>query len=722
MQHEPGMGQRIRFPPFDLDLQTGQLQKNGVAIRLQEQPFRILSILLERPGELVTREELRERLWPGDTFVEFEQGLNAAVNRLRTSLSDSAAKPRWIETIPRRGYRFIGPVTLHDDTAEATVERPGRASFERILIGALVVALVAISFVLWAEREPDAYIAAGPLRRFSFEVAGAVVHGAKISPNGNYVVYAAEIDDRHGLWLKSLVNDTLREISGTEGADSVFWSPDSSTVAFHSGGEIRRVALDRGEPLTICDVPLERGRLAYFRGGTWSPDGELIVFASLFGVYKVPAGGGEPQPLVQRDSGSRRYFLNPQFLPLDDARRVVVYSVGNLARTDQMMEILDLETGTRRDLGPGGTPVYSPGGHLVHRAPDDRQDGLWTVPFSVETLSLTGNSSRIEQSGQSASIAADGTLAYLLLPPSTMTLVWRDRSGKVVQRIGQSQSDMRDLELSNDGRWAAVVSAEAGGPHVWIHDLLRSTKARLTSASSGSEVLPTFAPDSRKIAYSLSLDKNVFLMIQSRDDTGGGSIVTKPKGNFVNANWSNDGRYLVYSDFGGDSRYDINYVELGTDGAPSKATAFLDSSASDRVPQLSPDGRFVAYCSDESGRTEVYVKPFPTGEGKWQVSVNGGTQPRWNSNGSELFYVEDLTLMSVEVSGATAGDFGPNRPLFQSEDLYFIPAAQQYDVAANGQEFLTATRVVDEKGPAPTIRIVQNWSEEYRDQGRLESR
>ena len=207
-------------------------------------------------------------------------------------------------------------------------------------------------------------------------------------------------------------------------------------------------------------------------------------------------------------------------------------------------------------------------------------------------------------------------------------------------------------------------------------------------------------------------------MRKTADGTGEAVVLVEVDGFPVAEGWSTDGRYLAYSEFTSEAGYDIGYVELQSDGETSEPVTFLSTPLHEGTPRFSPDGRFVAYTSDESGPFEVYVRPFPDGTaGKWQVSVNGGWQPRWRSDGKELYYVEDSTMMAVSVSTEPTFTPGQPQPLFESVDLITGAGELTYDVSADGERFVTISPFEDddEEAAPPTVRIVQNWHEEFRD-------
>jgi Tol biopolymer transport system component len=344
------------------------------------------------------------------------------------------------------------------------------------------------------------------------------------------------------------------------------------------------------------------------------------VFSSTGGaLWEIPVRGGEPRVLLESLEGDAR---EPHFLPTDAGPEALVYEAGS------RIWVLDLETGERSEIGPGSAPVYSPDGYLIHGSGDTGEPGLLALPFSRAGLEPTGEAFPIAEDGQFASVARDGTLVFLDgIRAAVQTLVWRDRAGEVLETIGQPQQGMVRPALAPDGQRIAVRASESGNQDVWIHDLIRSTKTCLTF-DERAERTPTWSPSGREVAYWSQDDEGHRLMSTSADGTGE-PVVLVESANVLNApDWSRDGRYLLYYEINPATRHDIRYIELGADGAASEPVTFLDSPAGERDPKLSPNGRFLAYSSDESGSSEIYVRPFPDGAGKWQVSVNGGRYPR----------------------------------------------------------------------------------------------
>ncbi len=593
---------------------------------------------------------------------------------------------------------------------DSVVVRRSSQRIERAVAVVLGIAFFGLLAIHFTESPPEQTVT-----RFSFAPEGLAE--ARISPDGKYILYAAQTDGESSLWLRSLSDESARELPGTEGAIAGFWSPDSAWIGFGTATELKRVSIDGGSPITLCE--LQTTGFFAFLGGTWSPDDERIVFSSGLQMYEIAARGGQPQLLFDSSESPRPFAFFPHFLPTGSGPAALVYTAAAIS-VDRWVAVLNLETGERRELGPGSRPVYSTDGYLIHDATDINDRGLWAWPFSLATLEPTEDAFPISTAGSVATLSRDGTLVYLdqVGGSSTRTLVWRDRTGELLETVGQPQN-MAQLALSPDGQRVAVRSNESSDNDIWVHDLIRSTKTRLTFEDV-TESDPAWSPSGREIAYRRNdPGPGGTLMRKSADGTGEAVVLVESESNLRWPDWSHDGRYLVYTESNSETQRDIRYVELGSDGAASEPVTFLSTPANEDRPQLSPDGRFLAYTSDESGRAEIYVQPFPNGAGMWQVSVNGGFRPRWSSDGSELFYVEGLTLMAVSVSTEQGFTLGQPQMLFASPDLDLVNGSRSYDVSADGQRFLTIAPVGDdEEDAAPKIRIVQNWYEEFRDRER----
>ena len=265
----------VKFGTFELDLAAGELRKNGSKVRLQEQPFRLLTFLVQRPGDLVSREELREKLWPADTYVDFDNSLNTAASKLREALGDSAASPRFIETLPRRGYRFIAPLERHGQVGDVSSSVPPtttelktpaqqvwqaslrRARLQQLVLAAALVVAVGLAVVPWLRSPPPAEEA--PLRRFAFARpvpvrADRLIGNLAISPNGRHIAFVTAGAEGK-LWVHDLDRQEPRAIEGAEGARRPFWSPDSDFIGFAAGAELKKISVQGGVAIRVCEMP-----------------------------------------------------------------------------------------------------------------------------------------------------------------------------------------------------------------------------------------------------------------------------------------------------------------------------------------------------------------------------------------------------------------------------------------------------------------------------------
>ena len=601
--------------------------------------------------------------------------------------------------------------------ADAVVLPKRRLRALQAALAALGLALLLGGAAYFTRTVPEA---PGKLvRRISFTADNLT--GGVISPDGRFVAYNVMVESNAAtgaVWLRSLEDETSRELPGTEGAiRSPFWSPDSLSIGFatFNPNRLKRIAIDGGAPTVLCEMT------GPFQGGTWSPDGERIVFSSGQSLYEVAARGGRPRPLSKPDPTIRQGA--PHFVPTKGGPPILVYQQEHNVLDVRLMA-LDMAGGESAEIGPGKQPFYSPEGILIHSPGTFEGEGLWALPFSPETMQVTGEAFPVSTSGGAASVSRDGAMAYSDRNNTQMspkTLVWRNRAGEIVETVGQPQPGLREFALSPDGRWVAVTVDEP--PDIWIQDLARSTVTRLTF-DPGPEYNTSWTASGREVAYTRAIppptDKPNRLMLKAADGTGEASMLADFGAGQSNADWSRDGRYVVYSGGGGEGKgNDIFYVELDKTGDERKPKPFLSTPANESIAKISPDGRFVAYISTESGKPEIYIRPFPSGAGRWQVSVNGGKQPRWRRDGKELFFVEDdIRLMAVSV--ATAGEgvaLGQPQRLFESQDLNFRAFTwPEYEVSPDGQRFLTST-LVDPDVP-PTMRVVLNWFEPFRNRER----
>lgn len=586
---------------------------------------------------------------------------------------------------------------------------PGKTGSRRLLVTlvvALIVALVAIAGLLRNRFvEPRAI-----LRKLTLALPEGAENPA-ISPNGERVVFV-----RNGkLWVQDLDQEDSKELPGTDGAaGSPFWSPDSRMVGFRASGNLRTASVDGGPVIKVCKLP---GSWLGDFGGTWSPDGQIIVFSS--GVpailYRVPASGGQPQMLeYPRPPGTGGYA--PLFVPADHGERTILFAVydinsagGGFRPEAAQMRSLDLLNSKSKIVG-SGIPIACSKSGLVLLSDGIYAGGsgiLRARRFSLVAGQFTGVAAPVAQEASSASIASDETLVYVQPGvPGRWQLLWRDRSGKRLGAIGQPQGDMWDPALSPDEKRVAVVGIDEERD-IWIHDTERPIKTRLTFQQEGY-LTPLWFSSGDRIVF-VSPGPKVWQFVVKPVDGSRPPAVLPGAPELLWGSLSTrsaDDQYFIYLLTAADGLRDIWYLERQADKT-YKPAQFMQTPFDERGGELSSDKRYIVYASDESGRFEVYVRRFPSGAGKWQLSRKGGLQPRWSKDGREIFYVEGRTLMAVKVKTQPAFLAGESQPLFDSEGFRGEgPLISQYDITRDGRRFVTMEQI--ERGSKDVVHVVQN--------------
>ena len=697
--------------PMELEWITGKCLMKDQAQRYQSTADLIVDL-----------ENLREKLKSGkSTIMRARAATGGLAGPAPVATGNLAGSP------PRSGdgqAKSLSPLATQQtpppqgfqvQPAARTAER--RERLKKIAAGAVFLLLVVL---LWMQRAPQSAPGeSAPLRRFAFTPPVALssnlfIASVAISPNGKHIAFATSGVERK-FWVQDLDQQQPRAIEGSDGARAPFWSPDSGFIGFAAGGELKKVSVQGGLATRLCELPGAR-----FLGGSWSPDGEVIVFSSGAALHQVPARGGaanlliSPEEPEQSSGGPTGNLRNPHFLPSQSGAGILLFTFGTFAERTMMVQ--DLETGQRELLGPGHLPFYSPSGHIVYQPAPSTED-LWALPFSLSTLEAAGDAFPISQSSRDPTLAADGTLVYRDgSAAATKQLAWLDRRGGKTGEIGQALVDIVDPELSPDGRLVAFVAVENSNTDIWVYDIARGVRTRL-SVDPALEYRALWSPSGEEVAFG-SRRSGVWAGVLRRADGGGEAkaLPATPLPEWV-SDWSRDGKYMLYGLVDPENGWDLWYLER-KEGGGWEPHAFLRTQFIERTPKLSPDGRFVAYSSNESGQFEVYVRPFPEGGGRSTVSSNGGQQPRWSDDGKELFYVEGETMLAVSITTSPEFSVGPVTRLFEHPSLTrsFYP---QYDVSADGQRFLLAAPV-EVEGAEPSIRVVQNWFEEFRDRQPVE--
>ena len=704
---------RISFGPFEFDREAGELRKHGIRLKLAGQPLRILEMLLERPGDAVSREELQQNLWQGTTFVDFENGLNAAISKLRQALGDAANQPRYVETVPGRGYRFIGsanriadPATITAPPVVAAVVTSHRPRW--MAAGAAAVGVIAL-FSVWFLRERSAPTVTvnAPLVRFRVPLpTGMVLSGSQgfsLSPDGHTLVYIG----RQGagplqLWTQTLDALEPKLLPGTTlSRDSLqFWSPDGKFVVYSAAEKLYKVDLNGNPPQAIGAAP-------FILGGDWNRDGTIIFGTETTGIMRIPASGGEAKPLISLDSTRReRVAAFPSFLP--DGRHFIYSRFSTLAEnTGIFVGSLDdkaSQPASRRLLATpfAAQMVMKPDGNRAILF--QRESTLWAQTFDVSRLTLLGEPKAVaEHVGSTRAYGFFAAASTALVTRSGLgeagQLRWFDRSGKDLGSAGQGL-DLWDASpaISPDGTRIAVSKFDENGTDIWVHDSRRDVTQKLT-ADPAPEVSPVWSPDGKRVVFSSSRAGHYDLYVIGADG-GGEQLLHSSADQKFASSWSADGRLLLYVARAAKDRI---WVLPMSGGAPFPITA---GHANEWDAALSPDGKWIAYLSDAAGSAEVYIQPFAgqslEGGARIQISKGGGRLPRWSGDGKGILYRSlDGPLMSVTV---TRGVPGVARRLFN------LPGSG-WDISPDGMRILTGVPLDGAAGP---FTVTLNWQADAR--------
>jgi eukaryotic-like serine/threonine-protein kinase len=526
-----------------------------------------------------------------------------------------------------------------------------------------------------------------------------------LSPDGRRLAFVSYLGARQQLWVRSLDTVAAQPLAGTEGAAFPFWSPDGRYMGFFAPGSLKKIDVTGGPAQTLCEMSTTNGA-----GGSWSTDG-VIIFASDFSgpLLKVPQSGGASSPLttLDRSRGEKAHSF-PQFLP--DGRHFLYFATG--AESGRVcVGSLDSKE-TKCPLNVDFPAAYAPPGYLLY----ERAGTLMAQAFDAKRLLATSDPVPIAEDTDTSrsvysirtpfgSISESGVLAYITgAGAQTEELQWFDRSGKKLGTVGQP-GDYTNPALSPDGTRLAVGKADAGvgTRDLWIFDLKRGTASRFTS-DPADELNPLWSRDGSRILFTSNLKGIRDIYQKAANGLRDSELVfeSNDHGKAVN-DWSPDGRYILYDTAG--ARASIWVLPLFGDRKPFP---FVQGAYTAKSAQISPNGRYVAYASNESGRYEVYVQTFPEHSGKWQVSTAGGIDPEWRHDGKELFFIGGEKLMAVDVkTDGPQFEAGIPKPLFQAQ---FLLGAwrNRYVVTADGQRFLAIVPV--EKQAYSPITVVMNWT------------
>jgi serine/threonine protein kinase len=587
-------------------------------------------------------------------------------------------------------------------------------------LGSLLLGLVIASLATWNSR-PSHAPSPQPVTRTVINLPpGQQLAGMEygpsvaLSPDGTHLTYVARQGGTQQIYLRPMDSLESRPVPGTESAVIPFFSPDGQWVGFFAGGKLKKVSVGGGAALVLGDAGQPYG-------ASWGGQG-MIAFApaAVSALQQVSETGGAPQPLTRIEKGGVAHRW-PEFLPGD---RAVLFADGSsgINFTNVQVAVQSVGTGERRNLIQGGTnPRYAPSGHLVYA----QGGSLIAVPFDPQRLTATGAAVPVVEGVLQSpvngfaqySISATGSLVYVPggVQSTQCRLVWVSRNG-VEQPLAAPVRAYQFPQLSRDGRRVAVVITEQES-QIWLYDLSRETLTRFTFEGN-TNTNPVWTPDDKRIAFNSNKEGPGNLFWQLADGSGGLERLNTSDYTRVPMSWSPDGQLLAFFEVNPTTQRDIWVLRMGDPSAGSgqvqKVQPFLETPFDESVPRFSPDGRWLTYISNESGRFEIYVQSYPGPGGKWQISTEGGTEPAWNRNGRELFYRSGDKMMAVEITTQPNFSAGKPRMLFEGQYEPSPATTPNYDVSPDGQRFLML-KPSESTVAAPTqINVVLNWFEELK--------
>jgi serine/threonine protein kinase len=592
------------------------------------------------------------------------------------------------------------PLDVH--AAPARLPRRERRTWQLISAIATVAAMAAIAWSLRPMAAPS------EIRLEVTTPSNTNPTSLAISPDGRTIAFVATSDGPVRLWVRSLSAVSARVLPGTDGASSPFWSPDSRSLGFFADSKLKRIDLDGGAPRVLTTV-------LNGYGGSWNSEGTIIFIPSAAPapVLRIAATGGQTAPVASTKQRPQQFSQNtPQFLP--DGKHFVYYVAGNPDVRGIYAAELDGSNAVHLVDSDGGA-TYSGSGYLLFA----RQGTLFAQRFDPDRLLVSGApiviAEQVATGGSlgtfaAVSASAAGTIVYRTgTSAGNRQFVWVDRSGTQLETLGEpSADDVLNPSMSADGRTIAVNRTVSGNMDVWLFES-RGVFRRFTF-DPAVDNFPLWSSDGHDIVFSSTRTGGPHNLYR-KPATGGGEeeLLLETAEVKAASDWSLDGRTLLFRSSNPKTGYDIWALPLDT----RKPFPVVQTAFAERDAQFSPDGHWIAYQSDESGRFEIYVQPFPGPGGKFQISTNGGAQVRWRRDGKEIFFIGlDDRLMAAPVRLDNVGQFveaGAPVPLFTTHIGGALQAfnRQQYVVSRDGQRFLMST--FKEEASTSPISVILNW-------------
>ena len=605
---------------------------------------------------------------------------------------------RCLRSDPKQRCQAIGDIRLdiqdtldnpEAESASTVLQPPPPVFWKAPTVWMTVAVTVALTVLVTWFLKPTPLVPERPVFRTTIAPARldtSRINPHVISPDGRVLVYGAA----GSLWIRYLDRFYPDPLPDSENTRYAFFSLDSRFLGYGQSGKLWKVHLANGVKSPVCDIPNN------YAGATWGTDGSIVFGTFGGGLYQVSDQGGDPRLIVEPDPDrGEAGFAWPHFLP--DQRGIIFSAFRTGYNTIELLIEGNLTTLLSQEDAAFWSPVYSPSGHLIYRRTQSNE-GLFAVSFSLSSLEISGDPFRIVANVSWPSVSRDLTLIYRINAFGGLReLVRVDRTGQVITTLGQPQRIMQGPALSPDGDWVAISAAQDDNRDIWLYDVQRGSGRRL-SFSNAPDLYPAWTAAGDEIAFFQPEVEEIW--IRPADSSRDARKLTDGR----RPHFSADGRFLVFERDSPETGVDLWYLEVGQDTAP---IPFLVTEHDESRPRLSPDSRWIAYRSDDSGQLQIYVKNFPSGEGLWQISTGRGEAPRWSPDGDELFYLQDQDLMVVSIQGTSSLDHGSPTRLFSH------PARYSYAVGEGGESFILPRTAGGDETP-PAIAIVQNWFSEFR--------
>jgi DNA-binding winged helix-turn-helix (wHTH) protein/Tol biopolymer transport system component len=698
----------FRVGAWSVDPSTGQLTRGTETRRARPLVADVLLFLATHAGEVVTKEQLVAGPWGGAAIAD--SALTSTIAELRELLDDQPKSPQYIETLPKRGYRLIAAVALSDPIADPISDRvPDPVSdsmldpvSDRVTIPATATPAwrwtrrswaiafglgaafaIAVTVSIASRPRPAAPPPTPPVRpmRLTVDLPGGVrlapstVPRLAITADGARMAYVVRTATGPSVYTRTLEQFEAQAVAGTEDASAPFFSPDGSRVGFFAGGELRTVPVSGGAPIVLCTA-----RVAL--GGSWAPDDQIVYSgAHGLGLFEVAAAGGSPRDLTtpdrSRDELSHRW---PQVLPDGDH---VLYTAIGRKRADAV--IVSRHTGQRTVVIENAyAAMFVPPNRLLF----ERDERLQITTIDPERFTPTGPVRMIADDVASGAgwgapqftVAHGGALVYVPIDPydSQRELVWVDRSGRATSAGAPAKSYMHP-QLSPDGRqvltWLRIPDYD-----VWLFDVASRALTRIVTGVPARRA--AWSPDGRRMIFDGPSPDNPVTLYDADVSGGRARRLRSVRYSQYAGAWTADGHAIAYLDLKQTSGFDIM---TAADEPDAPATALLNGPANETAPAFSPDGRWLAYVSDVTGREEVYLRPHPAGGTAVQVSTSGGREPVWSARGDELFYRQGQTMWAARVTGTSTPRVSDAVALFTGEYDQRPSFHPSYDVAPDGR-------------------------------------